>query len=330
MAASAQAADACVGRVLRTDRGLSSVLTEDGLVRAGLGGRLLARVAHHPDDAPCTGDWVVLRRWPDHRVTLEEVLPRRTALIRATAGEQSHGQVLCANHDLAAVVVALHPEPVLARVERLLTLAWESGATPVVLLTKTDLVGDAPQVSDDVAAVAPGVRVICTSTRTEEGLDEIRALIDGTRTVALLGASGHGKSSLANALAGANLLGTRQIRADGRGRHTSVRRELVPLPGGGAVIDTPGLRGIGLVRAEGGLDQAFAEVDGLAAGCRFGDCRHEHEPGCAVLAAVEQGSLPLRRLESWRRLRREMSWSAKRAEQRERAAFRRRARRTGS
>jgi ribosome biogenesis GTPase len=330
MDVSAQAADACVGRVLRTDRGLSSVLTEGGLVRAGLGGRLLARVAHQPDDAPCTGDWVLLRHWPDHRVTLEEVLPRRTALVRATAGEQSHGQVLCANHDLAAVVVALHPEPVLARVERLLTLAWESGATPVVLLTKADLVGDAPQVAEDVAAAAPGVRVICTSTRTDEGLSEIRALVEGTRTMALLGASGHGKSSLANALAGADLLGTRQIRADGRGRHTSVRRELVPLPGGGAVIDTPGLRGIGLVRAEGGLEHAFADIDGLAAGCRFGDCRHEQEPGCAVLAAVEQGSLPLRRLESWRRLHREMSWSAKRAEQRERAARRRRARGTGS
>ena len=320
MAGWAAAADASVGRVVRVDRGVASVLTEQGLSRVTYGGALLSQMAADPTETPCTGDWCVVRDWPDHRATLEAVLPRRTAVVRATAGEQSHGQLLCANADLVGVVVALHPDPALARVERMLALAWESGAQPVVLLTKADLVPDAELVAQDVADLAAGVEVVGTSTVTGAGIDRLRELVDGRLTLAMVGASGHGKSSLTNALVGAEALPTREIRADGRGRHTTVRRELVTLPEGGAVIDTPGLRGIGLIDADEGLARAFADIDELAAQCRFSDCAHRGEPGCAVAAAIEDGLLPLRRFESWQRLQREVAWKATRKDARLRAA----------
>jgi ribosome biogenesis GTPase len=319
MAGWAAAADAHLGRVVRVDRGLASVLTESGPHRTGVGAALLARIAKDPTEGPSTGDWCVLREWPDHRLTLERILPRRTAVVRATAGEQSHGQVLCTNVDIAAVVVALHPVPVLAKVERLVALAWESGARPLVLLTKADLVSDAHLLADDIRDTAPGVDVAVVSAVTDHGIDELRERLEGRLTIALLGSSGHGKSSLTNALVGAEVLTTRSIREDGRGRHTSVRRELVPLPGGGAVIDTPGLRGVGLVDAEAGVAHTFADVEGLAAECRFNDCAHHGEPGCAVTAAIEAGILPVRRLESWQRLQRELRWIASRTDARLRA-----------
>ena len=316
MARWAAAADAAVGRVVRVDRGLVSVLTESGPHRATVGGALLSRMAGDPTEGPCTGDWCLLRSWPDHRTTLERVLPRRTSVVRATSGESSHAQLLCTNVDLAALVVSLHPVPVLAKVERLVALAWESGARPLVVLTKADLVRDAEQVAEDVAGAAPGVEVTVLSTRTGVGVDALRARLEGRLTMALIGASGHGKSSLTNALVGAEVLATRTIRSDGRGRHTSVRRELVTMPGGGAVIDTPGLRGVGLIDAEAGLAATFGDVDDLAAACRFNDCAHDGEPGCAVGAAITDGSLALRRFESWQHLQRELRWMASRKDAR--------------
>jgi ribosome biogenesis GTPase len=319
MAGWAAAADAQLGRVVRVDRGLASVLTEDGPMRTSIGGALLARMAKDPTEGPCTGDWCVVREWVDHRLTLERLLPRRTAVVRATAGEQSHGQVLCANIDIAAVVVALHPVPVLSKVERLVTLAWESGARPVVVLTKADMVGDAGLLAEDVADAAPGVEVLVVSSMTGEGVDALRERLDGRLTMALIGASGHGKSTLTNALVGADVLATREIREDGRGRHTSVLRELVPLPGGGAVIDTPGLRGVGLIDADAGIAATFADIEALEAQCRFNDCAHAGEPGCAVAAAVADGSLTSRRFESWQHLQRELRWAASRSDARLRA-----------
>jgi ribosome biogenesis GTPase len=248
------------------------------------------------------------------------------------AGEQSHGQVLCANVDLAAVVVALHPLPVLAKIERLLALSWESGARPLVILTKADLVADADMVAEDVAAAAPGVDVVVVSTRSALGVRDLCERIEGRLTMAMLGASGHGKSSLTNALVGAPVLATRTIRDDGRGRHMSVRRELVPLPDGGAVIDTPGLRGVGLIDAQQGMAHTFADIETFSHACRFRDCAHQSEPGCAVRDAVEQGDLPLRRFESWQHLQRELRWIASRKDARlrsERVAERKRRSRDG-
>ena len=307
------------GRVVRVDRGVCTVLTAEGVVRASLGATHLQAVAADPLMLPCTGDWCLVRQWPDGPVTLEAVLRRRTALRRTGSSRTSREQVLAANLDIAAVVVALHPEPSLARIERLLTLAWGSGATPLVALTKADLVPDADLVADDVRSVAAGVEVVVCSTVTGRGIAPLRQQIAGTGTAALLGTSGCGKSSLTNRLVGAEVLATRAIRADGRGRHTTVRRELVPLPAGGAVIDTPGLRGVGLQAAPDAATAAFPDVAALAALCHFADCRHRLEPGCAVAAAVRSGALAARRLDSWQRLHQEAECNAARSATRERA-----------
>jgi len=307
------------GRVTRVDRGVCTVLTTTGALRAGFGGPLLGRIARDAAEAPCAGDWVSLRRWPDARVTAEAVLPRRTSVVRAEAGLRARGQVLAANATVVAVTVALDQTLAMTRVERLLALAWDSGATPAVVLTKADVAADAPGVAADIADCADGVTVICVSAVTGEGIADVHRLVAPAGTLALIGSSGAGKSTLVNALVGAPVLRTRTIREDGRGRHTTARRELVVLPAGGCVIDTPGLRGVGLFDTSTGLSQAFPDVAALARLCRFSDCVHGSEPGCAVVAAVESGALPPRRLESWRKLGREQRWMSARRDARLRA-----------
>ena len=299
--------DASPGRVLRADRGVCTVFGATGVSRASLGGSVLFDCARDPAQLPCAGDWVVLRHWPDRRVTIEVVLPRRTLLIRRTADKDSTGQVLAANMDTVAVVEPIHPEPDDARIERLLSLAWESGAQPVLVLTKSDTSAHPEAVARQLADLAPGVPVIPVSAPHGVGVARLREYAGKGRTLALLGRSGAGKSTLVNVLAGSPLMPVQQIRdADGKGRHTTAYRNLVLLPGGGAVVDTPGIRGVGLLDTAQGLDRAFADIAGLAARCRFGDCRHEAEPGCAVTAAIADGSLPERRLASWRKLHREV------------------------
>jgi ribosome biogenesis GTPase len=300
--------DSCPGRVLRADRGVCTVLGADGVLRASLAGGVLLAAARDPARLPCAGDWVVVRRWPDRRLTVEAVLPRRTTLIRRTAGKDSSGQVLAANMDTVAVVEPMHPAPDDARVERLLALAWESGARPVLVLSKSDTAADPAAVARQIAELAPEVPVLPVSVLRGHGLDPLRELVAPGRTLALLGRSGAGKSTVVNALAGTEVMPVQQIRrADGKGRHTTAYRNLVPVPGGGAVLDTPGIRGVGLLDTAAGLDQAFADIAGLAGFCRFADCRHEAEPACAVQAALGDGTLSPRRLESWRKLHREVA-----------------------
>ncbi|MEV6300868.1 ribosome small subunit-dependent GTPase A [Actinoplanes sp. NPDC051861] len=309
--------DAAPGRVLRADRGISTVLTADGVTRAGLGGSAFLDAAKDPALLPCAGDWVVLRRWPDRRTTLEVVLPRRTELIRRTADKDSTGQVLAANMDTVAVVEPIHPEPDDARVERLLALAFESGADPVLVLTKSDTTSDPGAIARQLSRIAPGVPVLPVSVREGTGVDELRRYVTHGRTCALLGRSGAGKSTLANALAGATVMPVQAIRdADGKGRHTTAYRNLITIPGGGAVLDTPGIRGVGLLDTAAGLDRAFADVTALAASCRFDDCAHESEPDCAVQAALSDGTLPPRRLASWRKLHREVALESGRRRER--------------
>jgi ribosome biogenesis GTPase len=282
-------------------------------MRLTFAGSLLSAAAADPVSSPCVGDWVAARTWADGRVTAEAVLPRRTAFVRATVSPGvSHGQVLATNVDLAVVVEGLHPEPDLGRIERFLALAWESGATPLVVLTKADLVPDAPQIRADVAAAAPGVEVLAVSAETGEGMTDLESYVATGSTVVLLGPSGAGKSTLTNALSGATVMHTRALRADGKGRHTTAHRELVMLPGGGIVIDTPGLRSVGLTDVSESLDLVFADIDELAEHCRFADCVHQTEPGCAVREALETGELPERRWESYVKLQREARWMAMR------------------
>jgi ribosome biogenesis GTPase len=299
--------DAAPGRVLRADRGVCTVLAADGVTRASLGGPVLLDCARDPALLPCAGDWVVLRRWPDRRVTIEAVLPRRTLLIRRTADKDSTGQVLAANMDTVAVVEPIHPEPDAARIERLLSLAWESGAKPVLVLTKCDTSADPDAVARQLGELAPGVAVIPVSASQGTNINRLLPYASAGHTLALLGRSGAGKSTLVNVLAGTPVMPVQKIRdADGKGRHTTAYRNLVILPSGGAIMDTPGIRGVGLLDTAQGLDRAFADIATLAASCRFGDCRHEDEPGCAVTAALADGSLTDRRLASWRKLHHEV------------------------
>lgn len=300
------------GRVSRVDRSSCDVLTDDGET---------IRATHGTGPLPCTGDWAAVALpgtpgfdTPDDVPAVAALLDRRTALTRSSASGRSEGQVLAVNVDAVLIVVPLDVEPDLGRIERLLTVAWNSGAQPVVVLTKADTVDDADHVRADVEAAAPGADVLVVSSVTGEGVDILGAIVAG-RTVALLGTSGAGKSTLANALTGAGLA-TGEVRQDGKGRHTTTWRELVPLPAGGVLVDTPGLRGIGLFDVGDGLDMAFADVEQFAADCHFADCGHTAEPGCAVLAAVDSGALPQRRYDSYLKLRREADWIASRTNHR--------------
>ena len=323
-------ADVEVVRVALPGDGLVPLAAADGSPGADGGpvAHVPAPAADRPADRvpPAVGDRVLLGTHPGGTPALAAVLPRRTAVVRDGPDRTSREQVLAANVDVVLVVEHLDPDPSPGRVERLLTLAWRSGAQPVVVLTKADLVPDPDGMADEVRAVAIGADVHAVSVTAGTGLDPVRALLGPGRTLVVVGPSGAGKSTLVNALAGAEVMGTGDRRADGRGRHTTVHRELVPLPGGSSLIDTPGLRGVGLVADARSLDATFADVAALAGRCRFGDCEHRTEPGCAVLAAVADGTLPARRLDSWRRLAREAAWQERRSDARLAAADRARTR----
>lgn len=294
------------GRVVRVDRGQCDIVTAGGTLRADTA----FVTPHDPLRVVCTGDWVAVEPGGNPRY-VRAYLPRRTAFVRSTSSKRSEGQILAANVDHAIVAVSLAVELDLGRIERFLALAWESGAQPVVVLTKADLVPDPVTLAhlvQDVETTAPGVPVLTVSAMAGDGLDVLVSLV-GSGTSVLLGQSGAGKSTLANALVGEDVMDVRAARdVDGKGRHTTTTRNLLALPGGGVLIDTPGLRGVGLFDAETGVGQVFSEIEQLAADCRFSDCGHESEPGCAVLRAVDTGELPVRRLESYRKLMRENQW----------------------
>jgi ribosome biogenesis GTPase len=294
------------GRVARVDRGAVGVMTADATVRA----------AYEHDTDITVGDWVGVAL-DSSRVDV--VLQRRTAFVRGTVDRTSRGQVLAANIDTVFVTVPVTNATKLGLVERFVALGWESGATPVVLITKCDLVDDPETIRTEVAATTPGADVHAVSAHTGDGVELLLAYAAPGRTVAFLGQSGVGKSTLVNALTGDDVMETQRIRGDGKGRHTTTHRELVPVPGGGVLIDTPGLRGLELHDADDGLERTFADVEELATRCRFNDCGHRTEPGCAVLAAVSSGAITQRRLDSWRKLRREAAWIAARTDARLRA-----------
>ncbi|MCM2410935.1 ribosome small subunit-dependent GTPase A [Streptomyces sp. RKAG290] len=307
------------GRVVRVDRGQCDIVTPQGTVRADTA----FVVPRDPMRIVCTGDWAAVDPDGDPQF-VRALLPRRTAFVRSTSSKRSEGQVLATNVDHIAICVSLAVELDLGRVERFLALAMSSSsgdallrdtasagdgaAETVVVLTKADLVPDAVTLShlvQDIERLAPGVQVLPVSSTTGEGVDVFAAIVSGGTSV-LLGASGAGKSTLANTLLGYDEMEVQATRdMDGKGRHTTTTRNLLVLPSGGVLIDTPGLRGVGLWDAETGVGQVFSEIEELAGQCRFHDCAHEAEPGCAVLAAIGDGSLPERRFESYRKLLRE-------------------------
>jgi ribosome biogenesis GTPase len=295
------------GRVVAGHTRLLRVRTEEGEALAAIAGSLRHK-ARSSEERPAVGDWVALRP-TEHgqRAVVQAVLPRRTAFVRRAPGKRDVAQVLAANVDTVFLVMGLDGDFSLRRIERALVLAWESGAFPVILLNKADLCDDVPARVAEVEAVAPGVPVLAIAAKPGEGLDALAPWLVPGRTVALLGSSGVGKSTLVNRLLGREKQKTQEVRgADQRGRHTTSHRELIVLPAGALLLDTPGLREIQLWSDETGLQAAFEDVEELATACRFTDCRHGAEPGCAVTAAVAEGRLDAARLDSFRKLQAEL------------------------
>jgi ribosome biogenesis GTPase / thiamine phosphate phosphatase len=300
-AAALQPHDNCIpGRVSAQHRGEYDVLTERGEQRAHVAGRF-RHEASSGADLPAVGDWVALRD-----ETIHAVLPRRSAFQRKVAFHATEAQVLAANIDTVFVVTGLDEDFSARRLERYLTLAWESGASPAVVLTKADLCDDPLAMLLEAEQVAVGVPAHVVSNVTGEGLDELSTYLAPAKTVALLGSSGVGKSSLVNRLFDDEVQATKELAEDGTGRHTTTARQLFRVPGGAMLVDTPGLREVQLWDADEGIHEAFSDVDELAAECRFNDCAHMREPGCAVQAAIDEGRLPRERLQSYRALQREL------------------------
>jgi len=307
-------------RVLRASRGSVVLATAAGVERAKPSVRLRKATAELAE-LPTVGDWVAVCSRDDFDVALiEGVLTRASAIVRGDPAGGSKTQALAANVDTVFVVHPIDEAPNLRRIERELALAWSSGAVPVVVLTKADLSAHVAEARGAVESVAPGVDVLVTSALGGEGVDLLLPYISDHRTAVLIGPSGVGKSTLVNALLGEERQATREVRVnDRRGRHTTVTRELILLPSGGILIDTPGLRAIGMVGANEGVASAFPEISELAEACRFRDCTHCDEPGCAVRAAVESGALPGERLASYHKLQREAEVAAAKTDARLRA-----------
>lgn len=307
-------------RVVRSDRGSVLVATSAGIARAQTSSRLV-KVAAGPGDLPVVGDWVALLSREDLEIgQIEAVMPRTSGITRGDPGGTSEAQVLAANVDVVFVVHPIADAPNLRRIERELSLAWDSGAVPVVVLTKADLSSDPEAARIAAQSVSLGVDVVVTSAMAAGGVEPLLGYVLDHRTAVLVGPSGAGKSTLINALLGESRQATREVRvSDGRGRHTTVARELVPLPGGGVLIDTPGLRALGMTGSTDGIDSTFPEIGEAALSCRFRDCTHTGEPGCAVVAAVESGALEPDRLGSYHKLIRETEVVAAKTDARLRA-----------
>ncbi len=301
-------------RVVAEDRGSYQLVGSAGEVRASVTGRFRHEAANDPSAFPAVGDWVAVDARATGETVIHALLPRRTALVRQAPGKRIEAQVVGANLDIVFVVASLNADLNLRRLERYVAAAWESGAEPVVLLSKADLGGDVDAILLAVEAVAAGATVVVVSSFDGRGVDEVRERIGVGRTVAFVGSSGVGKSTLLNTLAGEDRALVREIRADdARGRHTTTRRQLHLLPDGGLILDTPGMRELALWDAEG-LEQTFTDIDAIVERCRFGNCGHNGEPGCAIAAALADGSLDADRLESWRKLQRETAHHERRVD----------------
>jgi ribosome biogenesis GTPase len=311
-------------RVVAEDRGSYQVSGPEGDQRAAVSGRLRFDADDDPAAFPAVGDWVVIEAGMSGDTVIHAVLPRRSALVRQAAGRKTAAQIVGANLDVVFVVASLNGDLNVRRLERYVAAAWESGADPIILLSKADLGADIDAALAAVGSVAAGATVLVVSSFDGRGVDDVRARIGTGRTAAFVGSSGVGKSTLLNRLAGADVAAVREIREDdSRGRHTTTRRQLHVLPGGGLVLDTPGMRELQLWDGDG-LDRTFGDVDELAAGCRFGNCQHHGEPGCAIAAALADGTLDPARHESWRKLQREAAHHQRQVDVLSRNAERRR------
>jgi ribosome biogenesis GTPase len=301
------------GRVALEHRNRYQIFSESGELWGEIAGRM-RHEATGRDALPAVGDWVAMSvRGDERQATIHAVLKRRSKFSRKVPGDTVEEQIVAANVDTVFLVTGLDDNFNVRRIERYLTLAWESGASPVVVLNKADLRDDVDDCVAEVEGVAFGTPVIAVSAAGNDGIEALEPYVTEGRTVALLGSSGVGKSTLTNALAGTMLMETAEVSGSvGKGRHTTTHRELILLPAGGLLIDTPGMRELQLWGGEEGLRETFEDVEALAAQCRFNDCRHEGEPGCAIDAALRDGTLDEGRLASYLKLQREAAYFARR------------------
>jgi len=299
-------------RIVEQQRSAYRVVCEAGELMAETAGRLRYAAAER-SGLPVVGDWVLIEaRFAEGRASIHEVLPRRTKFSRKEAGSETTEQIAAANIDTVFLMTSLNADLNLRRIERYLTTVWDSGALPVILLSKADLCDDAPSAIVAVDEVALGVPIHAVSALTGEGLEQLHEYLKSGQTIALLGSSGVGKSTLINRFLGREVQKVREIRDDdARGRHTTTARRLFLLPAGGMLIDTPGMRELQLWDASDGLSQTFSDIELLAQDCRFRDCHHESEPGCAIQAALAKQQLSSARFESYQKLRRELRYLAR-------------------
>jgi len=317
------------GRVLVEHRGSYAVQAAEGELAANVSGRL-RHDADSAEDFPAVGDWVGMTVADAQATVIHAVLPRRSRFARSARGDLPGAQVVAANVDIVLVVAALDGDFNVRRLERFLALAWASGAQPVVALNKADACDDVPGHLLAVQSVAPGVAIHVLSALNGTGIEAIRGMLRPGLTLALLGSSGVGKSTLVNALLGWERQQTAEVRPDDqRGRHTTTMRELLVMPGGALLIDSPGMRSVGMWEADEGIGNAFADVEAVAADCRFSDCAHSREPGCAVQSAITAGTLSADRLESLRKLQSELDALERRRTPEARAVARRRGKMIG-
>lgn len=300
--------NATPARIVAQQRGLWGVAGEFGECLAAASGRLRL-AAEAGAQWPAVGDWTAVELRGSGTAVIRAVVPRRNGFVRKAPGKKIEEQVIAANLDLALVISAFGSDFNPRRVERYLAQCWESGVRPAIVLNKADTCDDPRAIAAEMEQVAFGVAVYVMSAMTGEGVDQVEALLKPGQTIVALGSSGVGKSTLTNRLLGHPVQQVKEVRAhDGRGRHTTTARELFVLPSGALLIDTPGLRALELWDAEDGVAQTFADIESLAAHCRFGDCHHEAEPGCAVQAALSSGALPLARIENRNKLLREQEF----------------------
>jgi ribosome biogenesis GTPase len=310
------ARDGCVpARVVSQQRGLWRVVGDFEECWAEPSGKF-RKESETGGDWPAVGDWVSAEVRPEKQSALiQGVLTRRSRFVRKAAGKQIAEQVIVANIDVALVVAALDGDFNVRRIERYLAQCWESGARPAIVLNKADASAESRELAAEIEGIVRGAPIFLVSAKTGEGLDALEASFRKGQTIVLLGSSGVGKSTLVNRLLQEERQTTHAVReSDSRGRHTTTSRELFVMPSGAMIIDTPGLRELQLWNAAEGLTQTFADVDELAAQCRFTDCQHQQEPGCAVQAAVSASTLDANRLESWRKLQREQEFLARKVD----------------